>query len=397
MDEMPNSSCPSCKRGIQPNWLACPRCGTSLQTSIVGNKKPRLIRILVSVIVLLLLLLVGLGGLGAWWYYERSPMTVVDPIQGGEPTAITDTELLNPVPLEVEASGTPQVTALMVQDIPLSDLPLVSLSLSSDTISEDGGTAKVTAQLSGVNESDVNVKLEFSGSANGGGHDYSVSSNIIIIPAGSISGNSLITGILDSDIEGDETVIINISEVDDAAQEHREQVKITIVQTNPGPKLLLVASPVSIMESGGQAQVTLVVSETLSADISVHLSFAGSAEYGTDYYVDSRFILISAGSRTGTYSTIVGLPDNIVEGEESIRVSIGNIISDSHDTYVCSKVDEDGVSIIADSGDLGPAALNQRRAGCLVVEFRTIIINENQNNRDRSISDGVLVQSSGLI
>ena len=286
-------------------------------------------------------------------------MTGVDLIQAGEPTAITDLELLMPVPLEIKASATPQVTAPVVQDTPLSDLPLVSLSLSSDTISEDGGIATVTAQLSRVNESHVNVKLEFSGSALGEGHDYSVSSNIIMIPAGNRSGNSLITGILDSDIEGDETVIIHIGEVDNAAREDGEQVKITIVQTNPGPNLVLVASPVTIMESGGQAQVTLVVSETLSADITVNLSFAGSAEYGTDYYVDSRFILIPAGSRTGTPSTIVGLPDNIVEGEESIRVSIENIISDSHDTYVCSEVQEDGVSIIADSGDLGSAALNQ--------------------------------------
>lgn len=387
MEETKNARCPRCQRDIQIDWLACPHCRTYLQTYTTRGKRPRLMIILVGVIVLLLLLLLGVGGYGAWWYYVKSPMTKINPMQTSEPTIIVETLLATPIAPEIAASSTLTVTAPVVQVTRLSDLPIVSLSLSSDTISETGGSTTVTAQLSHVSESNVDVKLKYSGSATGQGKDYSVSSNIITIPAGSIRGNSLITAIPDSDIEGEETIIINIAEVDNAAPEEGSQVTTTIVQTNPGPNLILVVSPVTIMESGGQAHVTLVVSETHSSDIGINLSFAGSAAYGKDYHADSRFILISAGSRTGTPAIITGLPDNIVEGEESIRISIESITSESHDIYVCAHVDEDRMQILGDSVQLGSAALNQLRAGCLVVDFRTIIIDENNKNRGRSISD----------
>lgn len=363
---------------------------------MVRNKRFGLIRLLVVVIVLLLVLLLGVGGLGTWWYYVRPSRTGAVPIQAGKQTAVTGLAVRTPVPSEVVASATPRPTPVVTQAIPVVDPPVVSLSLSSDTIEEAGGRVTVIAHLSRVNESDVSVSLEFGGSATGERNDYTVSTDTIIIPAGSRRGQTIITGVADSDMEEDETVMINIAGAMNAARGDGSQVMATIVESDPGPNLVLVASPVTIMESGGQAYVTIVVSEPSSGDIGVTLSFAGSAEFGSDYYADAQFILIPAGSRTGTAAVVTGLPDNIVEGEEAILVSIESIRSESDDIYVCGQVEEGGRSRLGDRVQLGSAALNVGRAGCLVVDFRTIIIHEGGKTRGRSISDASRVAASVL-
>lgn len=356
-----------------------------------------LVSLLVVVIVLLLVLLLGVGGWGAGWYYVRPSMTRVTPMQAATQTAVLGLTVRTPVPSELVANATSQAPAAVAQGTSVADLPLVSLSLSSDTIEEDGGIVTVTAHLSRVNETDVSVKLEFSGSATGERDDYTVSTDTIIIPAGSRSGNTLITAVGDTDMEEDETVVINIGSAVNAARGDGSQVTATIIQSDPRPlSLVLVTSPVTIMESGGQAHVTIVVSEPRSGDIGVTLSFAGSAEFGSDYYADTRFILIPAGSRTGTPAVITGLPDKIVEGEESILVSIESIRSESDDVYICGEVEEGGRWIPGDRDQLGSAALSERRAGCLVADFRTIIIYDGHITRGRSVSDVDTVWASRL-
>ena len=394
MDKTSTTRCPRCRRDIQPDWLSCPYCRASLQTHTTRGKRPKTVRLLVGVIVVLLILLLAVGGMGAWWYFLRPSIAGGAPVNSDRQIAVTGQGATPSVLPTVRTSATRQATATIARGTLILDPALVSLSVSSDKLAENGGSVIVTAHLSRVNASDVSVHLEFSGSAKAGKDDYTVSSNVIIIPAGTTSSNSLITGIRDSDIEGDETIIIKIGAVDNAARSDMAHVTVTIVQSNPGPNLILVASPVTIAEAGGQAQVTLVVSEAHSEDIGINLSFGGSAKFGSDYHSDSRFILISAGNRTGTPATITGLPDNVVEGEEVIRVSIESITSGSHDTYVCSKSSATGQSIPSDRAQLGSAALNEQRAGCLVVDFRTIIIKENRNNKRRSISS--VITGAGL-
>lgn len=406
MDKTPTSTCPSCATEVHLDWLACPHCRAILHTSAVRNRKSRLISILVGVIVVLLVIL---GGLGAWWYYMRPATMVATPLSTDEPsvsgvatgaTPVPTDELITvtvmavktPVPSVVVPSATPQATAALVQETAIADPALVSLSLSSDTIVEDGDSVMVTAHLSGVALLDLHIKLELSGSATGqridytpgtdtftdpadlhlalksSGSatgkrvDYTLSADTIRIPSGGRSGYVLLTGEPDSDIEQDETVVIAIGDVANPWRSDGSQVMITIVQTEPIPSLVLVTSPVTIAESGGQAEVTIVASEPTSEELGVTLSFTGSAEFGRDYDTDTQFVLILTGSRTGTLATITGLPDNIAEGEEAIVVGIEKINSESYGVYrICGKV-----------------SAGQWRDACISTDFRTIIIREDR-------------------
>ncbi|MFA7206844.1 MAG: Calx-beta domain-containing protein, partial [Saccharofermentanales bacterium] len=88
--------------------------------------------------------------------------------------------------------------------------PLVTLSVNNSSIAEAAGVATVTATLSATTIETVTVTLGFTGTATGGGVDYTASSSTITIAAGSLTGTATVTAVQDLMDEDDETVIIDI-------------------------------------------------------------------------------------------------------------------------------------------------------------------------------------------
>lgn len=93
--------------------------------------------------------------------------------------------------------------------IALKPLPSVSFTTSSQSSSAETGTMIVTALLSSASASTVTVPYTVTGTATNG-TDYSISSNPIIIPAGSTTGTATITITPDNIYEGNETVILTM-------------------------------------------------------------------------------------------------------------------------------------------------------------------------------------------
>ena len=125
-------------------------------------------------------------------------------------------------------SGTQQLTFTITDD---DDPPNVTLSIDADKIPEEAGeTATVTATLANVSSKDVEVKLDSSGTATGGGTDYTLSSNTITIAAGQTIGTATITVVEDQIVDDDETIIIDISSVTNATEATEQQVTITITE-----------------------------------------------------------------------------------------------------------------------------------------------------------------------
>ena len=90
-------------------------------------------------------------------------------------------------------------------------LPAVSLNLSANALSEESGTVTLTASLNGEASQQVVIPLIFGGNATLN-TDYSLSANNITINSGQTSGSITITGLVDGQIEGDETIEISLGE-----------------------------------------------------------------------------------------------------------------------------------------------------------------------------------------
>lgn len=90
--------------------------------------------------------------------------------------------------------------------------PLLTIRLEGATanrMAENGGQARLVAELNGSIATDITVNLNYAGTATRD-VDYSVLGTSITIPAGSTSGALSLASINDESTEGDETIIVTV-------------------------------------------------------------------------------------------------------------------------------------------------------------------------------------------
>ncbi len=145
------------------------------------------------------------------------------------------------------------------------------------------------------------------------------------------------------------------------------------------PALELNTSDTTLGEAGGSLSLSAVLNATASQQISIPLTFSGTASLSEDYSVSAAQIIIEPGNDSGSV-IFSGLQDNAIEGTETITVEISNtqevlllsetqieisLLDDDVDT------DEDG---IPDNVDSCPEQSGfAEYDGCL---YPRIIINE---------------------
>lgn len=88
-------------------------------------------------------------------------------------------------------------------------IPQAQIQASATVMPENGGTLNLVVTLDAASTSEVQVQLDFSGTATA--DDYSVSSTTVVIPAGSLSATVTVTAIDDSEVEGSEFVEVRMS------------------------------------------------------------------------------------------------------------------------------------------------------------------------------------------
>jgi|GEM_PF-484068 len=112
--------------------------------------------------------------------------------------------------------------------------PSVSLSVSPTSFAEAGGSAVITATLSGAYTAPVTVNLTFGGAATNG-TDYTPSASSITIATGDTYGSITLTAIDDSTFEGNESVIASLGSLTNAVAGTPNSVTATIIDDDPAP------------------------------------------------------------------------------------------------------------------------------------------------------------------
>ena len=216
--------------------------------------------------------------------------------------------------------GSQQVMTSILDD---DSEPTVTLGIDPAMIVENGGVATVTATLAQLSGKDVTVDLAFSGTAAGGGTDYSAASQIVI-PAGSLSASMTITAEQDGLDEHAESVIVDIDTVTNGVEDGSQQVMTSILDDDPEPTVTLGIDTATILENGGVATLSATLSESSGRDVVVDLVYSGAAVGGgTDYNAASQ-IVIPAGSLSAN-TTITAEQDGLDEHAESVIVDIDTV------------------------------------------------------------------------
>ena len=91
-------------------------------------------------------------------------------------------------------------------------LPALELSASDTNLSEASGTITLSAILNSAATQQLVIPLSISGTATQSS-DYSVSASEITISAGTTLGSVTLTGLQDNTVEGAETLIVSVGNV----------------------------------------------------------------------------------------------------------------------------------------------------------------------------------------
>jgi gliding motility-associated-like protein len=255
-------------------------------------------------------------------------------------------------------SGSQQVTTTITDD---DAEPIVSLSIDLATLAENADVATLTATLEAVSGKDVTVNLGFSGTATGGGADYTESANSIFIPAGSLTGTITLTVIQDIISEGDETIITDITSVTNGTENGTQQVTATITDDEGLPLVTLSIDNTTIIENSGIATITATLDAISSKDVTVNLGFSGIATGGgVDYNLSGPSITILAGFLTGTI-TVTALQDLLFENDETVIAEITGAVNAAENgtqQVTTTIADDDTAPLVALSIDNSSIAEN---------------------------------------
>ncbi len=108
------------------------------------------------------------------------------------------------------------------------------------------------------------------------------------------------------------------------------------------PQAQIKANQLTIGENADSLQLEISLDAPTTSEVSVNLSYQGSATYGEDYSVDPLIGSIAAGD-TSSVMTVIGINDEDVEGPEDITITfiLENAIN----------VGQSSVSLILDDDD----------------------------------------------
>ena len=243
-----------------------------------------------------------------------------DPAKGSVTTLVTD-DVGGP------GGGTPGA----------EDTCLVSITGPASGSVTEGETAKFTVSLSQPAATDVTVKLTYSGTATDGSDYTAVTS--VTIPAGQTSTTFDLSTIDDALAEGSETITISVGEITgggfEAIAADPDKGSVTTLVTDdvggpgggtPGAEdtcLVSIAGPASVVEGQPASGYTVSLSQPASTDVTVKLTYSGTATDGSDYTAVTS-VTIPAGQSSVSFD-LSTIDDALAEGSETITVSVGEI------------------------------------------------------------------------
>jgi hypothetical protein len=202
-------------------------------------------------------------------------------------------------------------------------VPTVHLTTNSATILENGGTANVIVNLSGVYVQDVTVNLGVSGTATST-VDYTLATSVTI-PAGSTYVILPLTAIQDALDEDNETISIEITSVTNGNEDGVQQMNYTITDDDDPAAVTISTNAVTVNENGGVATVSFNLSAVSGKNITVAYSTSGTATLNSDYTISpSSTITIPAGSNSATVA-VTGINDGVSESNETVVLDIATV------------------------------------------------------------------------
>lgn len=241
--------------------------------------------------------------------------------------------------------------------------PSAQFALSVDTATEAETTRSVFVQLSAASDSAITLSYSATGgTATGGGADYSLSAGSLTFSAGSTTSAISLFLKEDSFAEGDETVVITLSNPSGATLGTRTTYTLTIRDNDTIP-LLRFSRPIQyVLESNSGSAIPLELSAPYGLAASGNFAVVGgTATQSVDYTLLSGNVNFSALATASSISGIGTISDNAIEDNETLTLRLSNPVN-----AVLGAGSEATITIVDDDGPL----ITQRETTALYAEHK---------------------------
>ncbi|MBX9768711.1 MAG: hypothetical protein K2X47_15670, partial [Bdellovibrionales bacterium] len=237
--------------------------------------------------------------------------------------------------------------------------PVIQFASAAQNFLENAGSATVTIVPSVASASALTISYTVSGTATGGGVDYTLAAGNIVIPANAVSASLTVPVVNDAIIEGAaETVVVTLGTVSIGTLGAASVHTLSIIDDDL-PNLSI--NDVSINE-GGTLTFTITLSASSPSPVSVNWQTTnGTALSGVDYTAASNVAIITAGS-TSTIVTVNTIDNGIVcQSARTLNLNlsgaVGAVIMDAQG--VGSIIDPDRPTLsVADASGVEGSIIN---------------------------------------
>lgn len=267
------------------------------------------------------------------------PITDDSLVEGDESFQVV---LSNPSPGLVILNGTSRVTIL-------DNDPGLTFAPTSYVVSEAGTNVILTVVRTNASTGTVTVSYGTTNGTATAGADYVGVAGVITFTNGEVSKTITVPINNDTEVEGDETFTVALSNPTGGAQLVGTTVAdVTIVDNDSG--LRFSSANYSLIESGVAATITVQRTGVLTNTVTVAYSTSdGTATNGMDYLATSGTLTFTNGETAKTF-TVTVIDDTIVEGAETVLLKLTNPTDQASlltpNAATLTIVDNDGGSIL---------------------------------------------------
>ena len=247
-----------------------------------------------------------------------------------------------------------------------ADRVIVALS-GPDSVTEGDTATGYTVSLSQPAVTDVTVRLVYSGTATEGTDFVKVAT--VTIAAGQSSARFDLATLDDALAEGTETITVALGQIsgggfEEIAGDPARASVTTRLHDDSGPGapgggtppdaadtvLVSLSGPGCVVEGETAGGYTVTLSQPAVTDVTIQLTYAGTATDGSDYTAVTE-VVIAAGQSSATFD-LRTIDDALAEGTETITVSIGAVSGGGFEALVANPVAQSVTTQLVD--DVGP-------------------------------------------
>ena len=271
-----------------------------------------------------------------------------------------------------------QATGTILDDDVAAVVPAISIG-DANVTEGDGGTANLTfaVTLSAATTNSVTVDYATANGTAVAGTDYASDGGTLVFAPGVLSQQIVVAVAGDSDIEGDETVVVNLSGAANATL-FDAQATGTILDDDVAAVVPAISIGDANVTEGNSGTTLMSFNVTLSAattsTVTVDYATAsGSANAGTDYASNSGTLVFAPGvTSQAIFIAVAG--DTVVEGSETFAVNLSAPSNATlFDAQATGTILDDDTAAVVPSISIGDANATEGNSGTTLMSFNVTL------------------------